>query len=189
MKLTDTQRLVLFRAAQRDDRAFELPNNLKGGAAHKLIVKLVSAKLIEEVCAQKKLPVWRHDTKLGPRALRITKAGVAAVHTDNVSDAAEPEKREKRGQRKKITRARPVAKRTSPVQTKTSAGRAASKQACVLAQLSLPQGATIAVLTQTTGWQPHSVRGFLAGIVRKKLGLDLVSEKTPDGRVYRIVGA
>jgi hypothetical protein len=37
-----------------------------------------------------------------------------------------------------------------------------------------------------TDWQPHSVRGFLAGIVRKKLGMDLVSEPSDNGRVYRI---
>jgi Protein of unknown function (DUF3489) len=47
-------------------------------------------------------------------------------------------------------------------------------------------GATIAVLMAATDWQQHSVRGFLAGTVRKKLGLNLVSEPTDKGRVYRI---
>ena len=47
-------------------------------------------------------------------------------------------------------------------------------------------GATIASLVTATQWQQHSVRGFLAGVVRKKLGLNLVSEQTDKGRVYRI---
>jgi hypothetical protein len=52
--------------------------------------------------------------------------------------------------------------------------------------LQTPAGATIASLVTATDWQQHSVRGFLAGVVRKKLGLNLVSEQTDKGRIYRI---
>src|SRR5262249_16271735 len=61
-------------------------------------------------------------------------------------------------------------------------GRANSKQARVLALLCGPSGATIATVTRSTGWQPHTVRAFLAAVVRKKLGLRLESEKTWSGR-------
>ena len=61
-----------------------------------------------------------------------------------------------------------------------------SKQARAIAMLRAPGGATIEALMRVTGWQPHSVRGFLAGVIRKKLGLNLVSTAADSGRVYRI---
>jgi hypothetical protein len=61
-----------------------------------------------------------------------------------------------------------------------------SKQSRVLAMLRSPQGATIATMMQATGWQQHSVRGFLAGVVRNHLRLNLSSQKVDGGRVYRI---
>ena len=65
--------------------------------------------------------------------------------------------------------------------------RAGTKHAQVLAMLQDRAGTTIAAIMAATSWQQHSVRGFLAGIVRKKLGLNLVSEPGESGRVYRII--
>jgi hypothetical protein len=64
--------------------------------------------------------------------------------------------------------------------------RANSKQADVLALLSSPSGTTIEKMMKATGWQQHSIRGFLAGVVRKKLKLDLISEPAESGRIYRL---
>jgi Protein of unknown function (DUF3489) len=64
--------------------------------------------------------------------------------------------------------------------------RPETKHTRILAMLRTPAGATIAAIMVATEWQQHSVRGFLAGVVRKKLGLNLVSEQTDKGRVYRI---
>jgi len=61
-----------------------------------------------------------------------------------------------------------------------------TKHARILAMLRTPAGATIAAIMTATEWQQHSVRGFLAGVVRRKLGLNLVSVSTDKGRVYRV---
>ena len=87
---------------------------------------------------------------------------------------------------------RPAASRVLPVadssalSTKASGARADSKQARVLALLRATDGCTIEAIVKATGWQQHSVRGFFAGAVRKKLKLDLDSELVDEVRRYRI---
>ncbi len=68
-----------------------------------------------------------------------------------------------------------------------SGARAGSKQARVIAMLRRPEGATLQAIMAATGWQPHSVRGFFSGVVRRKLRLALASDKAGDQRLYRIV--
>jgi len=81
---------------------------------------------------------------------------------------------------RKISKGKPRARSTK------SAVRSDTKHARILAMLRTPAGTTIAAIATATDWQQHSVRGFLAGVVRKRLDLNLVSELTDKGRIYRI---
>ena len=67
------------------------------------------------------------------------------------------------------------------------AAKSQSKQECVLALLRRKEGVTVSAIMKATGWQQHSVRGFLAGVVRKKLRLNLVSRESDGKRVYRVL--
>jgi len=83
----------------------------------------------------------------------------------------------------------PAAKAAQkPANAKTDSADPNSKQSRVVAMLQAPGGATIAGMMKATGWQKHSVRGFLAGVVRKRLKLKLTSEKMDGNRIYQIVG-
>jgi hypothetical protein len=96
-----------------------------------------------------------------------------------------------------VTRSRPVktaksksSKRPVPVDAGSGTlakARTGTKNAQVLAMLKDRAGTTIAAIMAATGWQQHSVRGFFAGVVRKRLGLNLISEPGEGGRVYRII--
>ena len=171
-KLTDTQRVILSAASQRTDRlALPLPKSLKGGAAHKVVNALIEKGLLREVKANRKLgdPVWRDTDEGHGLTLTITGTGFTAIGIE-----VEPQKT-------KAQRAEP-----KPVTTERKM-RKGTKQALVIEMLRRPDGATIVEIVEATHWTSHSVRGFLAGAIKKKLGLSITSEKEEArGRVYRI---
>ena len=117
------------------------------------------------------------------------------VDETRIADPVEPTKRQPRSNVKKARRTAKAQKRRTRRKgaigsrngTKPAIGKQTKQQTC-LDLLGRREGATIEDLQEATGWQKHSVRGFLAGAVRKKLGLTLVSEKPDAGpRRYRIL--
>jgi hypothetical protein len=204
MTLSDTQLLILSAASQRTDHAATLPANLKGSAAKKVIDRLLKQKLLQELRAKDDMPVWRRGDDNRPYTLRITKGGLKAIEVEDVADA--PDNRATAGPDEVAAANTPAetnsserpgrAKRSSAKKTASAAGKATksssdqakpeSKQNQIVTLLKQPGGATLDVLVKATGWQKHSVRGFLAGTVRKKLKLALVSEKVDGIRTYRI---
>ena len=203
MTLSDTQLLILSAASQRTDHAATLPANLKGSAAKKVIDRLLKQKLLQELRAKDDMPVWRRGDDNRRYSLRITKTGLRAIEVQDVAEApdnaaadsdevtaADASTEAKSGERPGRAK-RSGSKKTAAVSAKATKAssdqvKPDSKQDRIVALLQRPEGATLDVLVKETQWQKHSVRGFLAGTVRKKLKLPLLSEKIDGVRTYRI---
>jgi hypothetical protein len=204
MKLSDTQLLILSSASQRTDHAALLPANLKGSAAKKVVDRLLNEKLLQELRAKDDMPVWRRGDDNRPYSLRITKAGLRAIEVEEVAEApdnnaaADPndvaapdvstqaKSSERPGRAKRLGAKKTAAVSARATKASSDQVKPDSKQDKIVALLQRPEGATLDVLVKETQWQKHSVRGFLAGTVRKKLKLPLLSEKIDGVRTYRI---
>ena len=171
IQLTEAQRSVLEPACSRPDLCvFPITAPLKGGAAGNVCKSLLKRRLIEEVAAADEHSVWRHSDD-GPLTLRATELGRQAI----TGEAGE-----------QLPAHAPLAPSPAP-EAAPAPARKPNRQDILLGLLRDPHGATIAQMAEATGWQAHRVRGALSGIIGKKLGRKVVSEKLPErGRVYRI---
>ena len=168
-KLTDTQAIILSNAANRENQiALPLPNSLRGGTAAKVVGAMLAKGFLEEVEADMRNgePVWRETGDGHGVTLIATDAGLAAIGIEANSAEVKP---------------------TEDPAPKTRTPHEGSKQATLIAMLRAPDGATIAEIMTATGWQSHTVRGAMSGALKKKLGLEVTSEKVEDrGRLYKI---
>ena len=185
---TDSQLVVLTAACQRPDRCvFPVTARLKGNAAGNVLKSLLNKGLIKELRARRDDTVWRHDEERGRMTLVATKAAFAALGIDPQETPAEeetaPNDTEDAGEEPKAQRkAKSRAWRTAAPRS-----RDGSKQARLIAMLRRAKGATVDEIAEALSWQPHTVRGAIAGALKKKLGLDVLSDKVEGrGRIYRI---
>jgi hypothetical protein len=190
LKFNDTQLVILSAAADRDDRmALPLARSLTldDATTQKTIKALLKRKLLEEVPAALDATLWRTSDE-GAVGLIITDAGLQAIGLGENAEADAELTTD-------ISDQRTTGDKTSR-KPDSSAQKGASKKAAapktkadsVIALLNRKNGATISNLMSATGWQAHSVRGFISGAVKKRMGLTVTSDKPANGeRRYRIV--
>lgn len=185
-QLSDTQALILSAAAQRPDHiALPLPESLRGGAAAKVVGAMIAKGFLQEVDADMRRgePVWRETGDGHGVTLIATDAGLAAVGIET-EDADTAPVGATDAPTDEAASDTPAGHDAAP---KARTPRAGTKQATLIAMLRTPDGATIEDISAATGWQSHTVRGAMAGALKKKLGLEVTSEKVEGrGRVYRL---
>jgi len=187
-KLSDTQALILSAAAQRPEHiALPLPESLRGGAAAKVVGAMLAKGFLEEVDAdlRKGEPVWRETGDGHGVTLVATDAGLAAIGIE--TEGADAPAGATDAPTEEPAPETPTEPKAAP---KTRTPREGTKQATLIAMLRAPDGATIEEIMAATCWQSHTVRGAMAGALKKKLGLEVTSEKVEGrGRVYKLPAA
>ncbi len=180
-KLTDTQLIILGKACERPDGAvYPIITKLKGGAVTKVLSSLIGKGLLKEVRANRDETIWRRDDEDHSLTLHVTPAAYQALGIEQDATAIDTAAAEK-------PRRTRVVKGANATNEKPTRTRADSKQAQLIEMLKAPKGVTIDEIVAAFGWQPHTVRGAIAGALRKKFRLEVTSEKVEGrGRVYRI---
>ncbi|SEP02573.1 Protein of unknown function [Salinihabitans flavidus] len=173
-KLTDTQTIILSRAAARPGNlATPLPKGLHGAAAKVVVTRMIERGWLEEVDAdmRKGEPLWRETGDGHGTTLIATEAGLEAIGIEPV-----------------VAKATSASRKAKPNPApKPVAIRPGTKQAQIIALLQRAEGASIGEIVEATGWQAHSARGMISGALKKKLGLAITSRKEANrGTVYSL---
>jgi DNA-binding MarR family transcriptional regulator len=211
-KLTDTQLAILAAAAQRADcNLLPLPGSLRGGAAGKVVSALLARGLVTETVTDQMTKadtalnrVWRNEADGRAVLVHLTESGLFAAQganratgavvaregteaADGADEAPAGPVGADEGQDAAADGDSAPEADTGPTARATRPG---TKQATLIAMLRSDAGATIEEIVGATGWQPHTVRGAMAGALKKRLGLEATSEKVEGrGRVYRLPSA
>ena len=176
-KLTDTQLIVLSKAAQRDDGAASVPERVNSAAAKKIAERLISHKLMREIRTKPDMPVWRLDESGRSISLVILRAGREAIGVPEEREDAQTEA-------KPNVSTRDAMKAEAPLPPLPRPG---SKQALIISLLSKGSGATISSLIEATGWLPHTTRAALTGLRKRGFKVERSSDGA-QGSLYRITG-
>ena len=179
-QLTPSQQQILSHAAQSTSGKIEwFPDNIKGGARKKVLDSLFNRALITPLGDDWFVAAEGYDALGLPRPAPISVAKLDAIIANAeaaLGAASDPE----------IEAAVTAIETTARAEAKSPRTRGNSKQATVISMLKRSEGATIRQICEATGWQAHTVRGTFAGAFKKKLGLNLISDKGEGDRVYRI---
>lgn len=188
-KLTDTQTIILSRAATRPDNlAMPLPDGLAGAAAKMAVGKMIERGWLEEVDANLRRgePLWRETGDGHGTTLIATEAGLAAIGIEPV--VANTMTNLRKAKLELVLAPKDAPKTPADLVTpKPIAIRTGTKQAAIIALLQRPEGASITEIVEATGWAAHSARGMISGGLKKKLGFEIATSSDDQrGRVYHI---
>ncbi len=191
-KLTDTQSIILSRAASRPDNlAMPLPEGLAGAAAKMAVAKMIERGWLEEVEANLRRgePLWRETGDGHGTTMIATEAGLAAIGIEPVVATTMTNLRKAKLEVVSAPQDSPETP-ADPATPKPISIRTGTKQATIIALLQRPEGASINEIVEATGWAQHSARGMISGGLKKKLGFDVATTSDEQrGRIYHIRGS
>lgn len=180
MKPTDTQLIILSKAAQRDDHAVAAID--KRSTTRDAVEALLKAKYLKPVPKIAGTTSWPGKDGDAPASLVLTAKGLRAIEGSETeaAHADQPEPSSPHAKRKGDADGKRAEKTAKPGVRETS------KLATLITLLKRAKGAGLDEMCGATGWQAHSVRGAISGSLKKKLGLDVISAVEGETRIYRI---